>query len=158
DLLPERTSVREAVIEVKRAASIPLAMWSHPLLGAPEEKVEGDYKVSVYRIRDHAPRRIEDGVPKMERNVALSMGTQTWAQVARAFEETIRSLDDHDPYVTRWIHEAAGPGAKDKAPEAVVESVVAAAGKKIKVSGGGVLSDVAAVYGGGAQRATARTI
>ena len=41
DLLPERTSVREADIEVRRAASIPFAVWAHPLLGAPEEKRRG---------------------------------------------------------------------------------------------------------------------
>jgi hypothetical protein len=161
DLLPERTSVREASVEVRRASSIPFALWAHPLLGAPEERTEGDYKVSVWRLHDRAPRRIEDGVPKMERSVAVSLGTQTWAQVARAFEETIRSLDDHDPYVVRWIHEAlhdGGPGAREKTPSALVDSIVAAVGKKIKVAAGGVLSDIAAVYSGGAQRATARTM
>jgi hypothetical protein len=156
DLLPERTSVREAMIEVRRAAKIPFSVWAHPLLGAAEEKVDGDYKITTWRLHDHAPRRIEDGVPKMERNVAVSLGTQTWAQVARAFEETIRSLDEHDPYVVRWIAEAAG--ADRKPSRALVERIVTAVGAKVKVAAGGELSDVAAVYGGGAQKATARTI
>ncbi len=156
DLLPERTSMREATIEVRRAASIPFAIWAHPLLGAPEEKTDGDFKVSTWRLKDQAPRRIEDGIPKMERSVAVSLGTQTWAQIARAFEETIRSLDEHDPRVVRWVAEAAGA---DRTPgKALVDRVVAAAGKKIKVAGGGELSDMAAVYAGGAQRTTARTI
>jgi hypothetical protein len=156
DLLPERTSVREATIEVRRASSIPLSLWSHPLLGAPEEKTEGGTKVSVWRMKDQPPRRIEDGVPKMERNVAVSFGTQTWAQVGRGLQENVRSLDDRDPYVVRWAQEAAG---SDRAVnKALVDRVVAAAGKKIKVGGGGELSDVAAVFGGGAQRTTARTI
>jgi hypothetical protein len=156
DLLPERTSVREAIIEVRRAASVPLTIWAHPLLGAPEEKTDGDYKVSVWRLKDQSPRRIEDGVPKMERGVSVSLGTQTWPQIARAFEETIRSLDEHDPYVVRWVGEAAG---NDRRPgKQLINRIVIAAGKAIKVAGGGDLSDIAAVYGGGSQRITARTI
>jgi hypothetical protein len=156
DLLPERTSVREAIVEVRRAASIPFAVWSHPLLGTPEERVDGDYKVSVWRLKDQAPRRIEDGVPKMERGVSVSLGTQTWAQIARAFEETIRSLDERDPYVVRWVAEAAG---EDRRPsKALLDRVVAAVGKKIKVAAGGELSDVSALYGGGSQHGTARSI
>jgi hypothetical protein len=156
DLLPERTSVREATIELRRAAGTPFTLWSHALLGAPEERVEGDVKVSIWRLQDQAPRRIEDGVLRMERPVALSLGTQTWAQIARAFAETRRSLEDRDPWVARWAEEVAG---EDRAPsKALVDRVVAAVGKKIKVGGGGELSDVAAVFGGGAQRTTARTI
>ncbi|APR84289.1 Hypothetical protein A7982_09638 [Minicystis rosea] len=156
DLLPERTSVREATIEIRRAASVPFAMWSHPLLGTPEEKVDGGMNVRVWRLSNQAPRRIEDGVPKMERNVAVSLGTQTWAQIARAIQENVRSLDDRDPYVVRWAEEAAG--ADRAVGKALVERVVAAVGKKVKVGSAGELSDVAAVFGGGAQRQTARTI
>ncbi len=156
DLLPERTSVREAVIEVRRAEGVPFSVWAHPLLGAPEEHSEGGYKVSVWRLRDQAPRRMEDGVPRMERGVSVSLGTQTWAEVGRAFQEAIRSLEDKDPYVVRWAEEVAGP---DRRPsKSLVARVVAAAGKKIKVAGGAELSDIAAMYGGGSQHATARTI
>jgi hypothetical protein len=156
DLLPERTSVREATIEIKRPASIPLSLWSHPLLGKADERVEGPFKRSVWRLKDRAPRRIEDGVPKMERSVSVSIGTQTWANVARAIEENIRSLSDRDPFVTRWANEAAGG---DKKPSlALIERVVAAAGKKIKLAHSGELTDVAALFSGGPQRITARTI
>jgi hypothetical protein len=82
------------------------------------------------------------------------MGTQTWALVARAMKENLRSLDDRDPYVTRWAKEAAG---EDVTPsKELVERVVAAAGKKIKLAGGGELSDMAAIFGGGSQHAPAR--
>lgn len=156
DLLPERTSVREASIEIRRATRVPFAVWSHPLLGAPEQRADGDATVTVYRLQNQPPRRIEDGVPKMERGVSVSLGTQTWAQVGRALEENIRSLEDRDPYVVRWVHEAAG--ADRTIGKALVDRVVAAAGKKIKVGGGGELSDVAAVFSGGQQHTTARTI
>jgi len=156
DLLPERTSVREATIEVRRATAIPFVVWSHPLLGKATERVEGEMTVSTWEMKNQTPRRIEDGVPKLERSCSVSLGTQTWDQIGRAAEENLRSLEEQDPYVTRWANEVAG---SDKTPSrALVERVVAAVGKKVKIASSGELSDVAAVYGGGSQRTTARTI
>lgn len=155
DLMPERTSVRSAEIVIARPADLALSRWSHPLLGRPEETVQGAIKTSIWRLTDKAPRRIEDGVPKMERAVAVSLGTQTWATITRAMQENVRSLEDSDPYVVRWANEAAGDDKK--IGRALVDRVVGAAGKRIKVGGGGELSDVAALYSGGSQRMTART-
>ncbi|MGK3984817.1 hypothetical protein WME99_17355 [Sorangium sp. So ce136] len=156
DLLPERTSVREAEIEVRRPSSLRLAVWSHPLLGAAEQRTEGGSTVSVWRIKDQPPRRIEDGVPRMEMGVGVSLGTQTWGHVGAAIDENIRALADRDPYMTRWAREAAGP---ERAPSpALLERVVAAAGKAVKVAGGAELSDMAALLGGGPQRTTARAM
>lgn len=168
DLMPERTSVREAVIEVRRASVLPLALWAHPLLGKAEERHESGSVVSTWRLKDALPRRIEDGVPHMERGVGISMGTQTWSMVARAVAENVRSLEDRDPYITRFAQEiarapetrpAAAPGAGVASPaRALVERVVAAVGKRVKIASGAELSDISAVYSGGAQRTTARTI
>ncbi|WP_437732809.1 hypothetical protein [Sorangium sp. So ce1335] len=156
DLLPERTSVREAEIEVRRPSSLRLAVWSHPLLGAPEQRAEGASTVSVWRIKDQPPRRMEDGVPRVEMGVGVSLGTQTWGHVAAAIDENIRALSDRDPAMTRWAREAAGP---ERTPSpALLERVVAAAGKAIKVAGGAELSDMAAFLGGGPQRTTARAM
>jgi hypothetical protein len=84
----------------------------------------------------------------------VSFGTQSWANIGRALEEQILSLRDNDPFVTRWIQEAAGA---DKTPSrALVERVVAAVGKKIKLASGGELSDTAAIYSDGSQRFTVR--
>jgi hypothetical protein len=179
DLLPERTSVREAEIEVRRAEGVKFEVWSHPLLKRPEERVEGGFKVSVWKLKDALPRRIEDGMPRMERSVGVSLGTLTWENIGRAIEENIRSYEDRDPFVTRFAQsiaaEAAKPAGasgsgqsqnqgqnqdqhKKSARLALVERVVAAVGKRVKIAGGAELSDVAAMYGGGSQRATARTI
>ncbi|WP_438016330.1 hypothetical protein WMF18_36650 [Sorangium sp. So ce315] len=156
DLLPERTSVREAEIEVRRPSSLRLAIWSHPLLGAAEQRAEGASTVSVWRIKDQPPRRMEDGVPRVEMGVGVSLGTQTWGHVAASIDENVRALSDRDPYMTRWAREAAGP---ERAPSpALLERVVAAAGKAIKVAGGAELSDMAAFFGGGPQRTTARAM
>ncbi|MEZ4298292.1 MAG: hypothetical protein R3B70_25285 [Polyangiaceae bacterium] len=155
DLLPERTSVKSATITMRYPASLGAAMWSHPLLGKAEEKAASAGMVErVYRLRDAKPRRIEDGVPPLERSVAVSFGTQSWENIGRALREQIESLKDSDPFVARWIDEAAG---EDKTPSrALVERVVAAAGKKIKQAYGGELTDTAALYSDGAQRSTAR--
>ncbi|WP_437632945.1 hypothetical protein [Sorangium sp. So ce854] len=157
DLLPERTSVREAEIAVRRPSSLRLAVWSHPLLGAAEQRAEGASTVSVWRLKDQPPRRMEDGVPRVEMGVGVSLGTQTWGHVAAAIDENVRALSERDPYMTRWAREAAGP---ERAPSpALLERVVAAAGKAIKVAGGAELSDMAAFFGGGGpQRTTARAM
>ncbi|AUX47784.1 uncharacterized protein SOCE26_093080 [Sorangium cellulosum] len=156
DLLPERTSVREAEIELRRPTSLPLALWSHPLLGAAEQRAEGSSTVSVWRLKDQPPRRMEDGVPRVEMGVGVSAGTLTWAHVAAAIDENIRTLEDRDPYMTRWAKAAAG-GETAPGP-ALLERVVGAAGKAVKIAGGAELSDLAALLGGGPQRTTARTM
>jgi hypothetical protein len=156
DLLPERTSVREATVILKRPAALALALWSHPLLGKADEHVEGPVKVSVFRLVDRAPRRLESGEPLMERSVSLSFGTQTWANVARAVEENIRSLDERDPLVARFAREAAG--ALRVPSRALLSRIVTAAGKKIKIASPAELTDAAALYSGGPQRTSARAI
>ncbi len=155
DLMPERTSVREATIEVRRAQAIPFAIWSHPLLGQVEQKNDRGYVVQTWRLKDRAPRRIEDGVPHTERTVSVTLGTLTWPMVARAMEENLRSLADDDPIVKRFATQAAAGDPKPS--RALVERVVAAAGKAVKVASPADLSDIAAIFGSGAQRTTART-
>lgn len=154
DLLPERTSVKSATLTFRYPAKLGADLWSHPLLGKADEKTAGDAVERVYRLRDASPRRIEDGIPPLERSVAVSFGTQTWANIGRALGEQVRSMEDSDPFVTRWIAEVAG---EDRTPSrALVERVVAAAGKKIKMASGGDLSDIAALYSDGPQRTSVR--
>lgn len=163
DLMPERTSVRQAEIEVRYAAEIPLSRWSHPLLGRAEERTEGAWKVMTWKLIDALPRRIEDGVPRMERAVAVSLSTQRWDHVGRAMDEQVRALMDNDPFVARFAAQIADeakdlPAMGAARTRALIEKVVKAVGKRIKVAGGAELSDVSAAYGGGSQRSTARTM
>jgi hypothetical protein len=171
DLLPERTSVEEATLELRRPASLDLSIWSHVQWGKRSERIEGTQKVTTFSVKDHAPRRLEEGVPKMDRDVSISFGTSSWQLVGRAIAEAIASLDDRDPYVAAWARNAAR-GTKDDAPRlaadatadgaisqrSVVERVAAAAGKSVKVASGAVLSDLAGALSAGAQSTTARTI
>jgi hypothetical protein len=154
DLLPERTSVHSAEIEIRRPASVAFSMWAHPLLGKPVTRTEGLDVVSSFKLENAAPRRIEDGVPAMERSVSVSLGTLTWSALSRAVDDNLRSFDERDPFVTRFALEAAGA---DEAPSlSLVERIVAATGKRVSIATGGELSDVAAIYGGGSQTASAR--
>lgn len=157
DLLPLRTGVREAEIELRRPTSLNLAVWSHPLLGKARDRNEGTDTVSTWKIENREPRRIEDGVSRLEQSVAISFGTQSWASISRLVGDHILALEDKDPYITRFAMEAAGDLAK-KPSKALLDRIVSAVGKRIKVPGGGELSDVAAAYSSGPQRTTARTI
>lgn len=171
DLLPERTSVEEATIELRRPASLELAIWSHAQWGKRSERIDGNQKITAFSVKGHAPRRFEEGVPKMDRDVSISFGTSSWQLVGRSIAEAIASLEDRDPYVAAWARNAAR-GTKDDPPRAagetaadaalsqraVVERIAAAAGKSVKVASGVVLSDLAGALSAGAQSTSARTI
>ncbi|HEY6463201.1 MAG TPA: hypothetical protein VIY73_23695, partial [Polyangiaceae bacterium] len=155
DLLPQRTAVHQASIELRLPVGLRGSLWNHPLLGRVEEHVEGGQRVLTWRIKDHAERRIEDGVPMMDRSARVSFTTAEWSGVARALRETIASLDDHDPELAAWAREAAGPEAAHPS-RATVDAVVVAAGKALREADAGALSD----YAGGVsqvQTTTART-
>ncbi|MBX3197653.1 MAG: hypothetical protein KF894_05880 [Labilithrix sp.] len=158
DLLPERTAVREASIELALPPGLPGSMWSHPLLGKAEVRTEAASattsakRVLTWRVKDRTVRRLEPGVPKMDRNVGVSFATSTWDDVARGLRETLASLESESPEVTNWAREAAGgrPVSRE-----LVEKVVAASGQAIKEASGIVLADVDLGRAGG-QGMTAR--
>ncbi len=157
DLMPLRTGIRSAEIELRRPASLEMSLWAHPALGKPNEKTDGADKISVWRVENREPRRIEDGVSRLEQAVSISFGTQSWKAISRLVDDHIQSLEDKDPYIARFAREAAGDMAKTPS-RALLDRVIAAIGKRIKVPGGGELSDMAAAYTSGPQRTTARTI
>ena len=158
DLLPERTSVHDATIELRLPRSLRGGLWGHALLGPAVERVEGDVRVVTWHLVDHLARRLEDGVPKMDRNVGVSFSTTRWDGVARALREAVAALDEHDPEIAAWARDAAGLSAGEVARPSreTIDAVVAAAGKALRESDPGTLSD----YGGGiapVQSQTART-
>jgi hypothetical protein len=155
DLLPDRVAVHDATLVLSLPKALAGSLWSHPMLGSPTKAQEGDSRVLTWHVADHGARRVENGVPKMDRSAAVSFTTTRWTTVARALRETIATLDDRDPEIAAWAREAAGADA-DKAKRTTVESIVAAAGKALREADPGTLSD----YGGGiapVQQQTART-
>jgi hypothetical protein len=158
DLLPERTGVHDATLELRVPRTLRSALWSHELLGKSTEHIEGDTRVITWHLVDHLARRLEDGVPKMDRSVGVSFSTAGWGGVARALRESIAALDEHDPEIAAWARDAAGPevGKASRTSRETVGAIVAAAGKALRESDPATLSD----YGGGiasVQAQTART-
>jgi hypothetical protein len=152
DLLPERTAVHDATIELRLPRSLKGALWNHREIGAPAERAEGEMRVLTWHVVDHPVRRLEDGVPRMDRSAGVSFSTAQWEGVARALRETIAALDDHDPEIAAWARDAAAPDAS-KPTRATVDALVLAAGKALRESDPGTLSD----YGGGIAAVQSRT-
>src|SRR6185503_18256950 len=121
DLLPERTSAEEASIELRRPRSLDLALWSHAQWGKRSERIDGSQKVTTFSVKDHAPRRIEEGVPKMDRDVSVSFGTSSWQLVGRSIAEAIASLEDGNPYFSASARSTAR-STKHYAPRPASES------------------------------------
>ncbi len=156
DLLPGRTAVHDATVELRMPATLRGALWSHPLLGKPAVRTEGNERVLVWHVVDRPARRVEDGVPKMDRNVSVSFSTAQWKDVGRALRETLATLDDHDPETSAWALQAGLGRDQGKPKRATVDAIVVAAGKALHEADSGTLSD----YGGSiapVQTQTART-
>jgi hypothetical protein len=145
DLLPERTAIHDATIELRLPRALKGALWGHPLLGPAADRVEGDERVVRWHLADRGARRIEDGVPKMDRNVCVSFSTAQWSKIGRTLRETLAALDEHDPEIGAWARDVVSstPGA-GASPAATVEALVAAAGKALRESDAGTLSDFGA--------------
>ncbi|HEY2509750.1 MAG TPA: hypothetical protein VGI39_02805, partial [Polyangiaceae bacterium] len=155
DLLPERTAVHDATIEIRVPSSLHPSLWSHPLLGKAVESRDGDARLLRWNMKDVEERRIEEGTPRMDRSVAVSLSTATWADTARALRESLAALDEHKAEVRAWAL-AAAKGKTD--PRAIVDEVVAECGRTVKESEASSLSDVAVGPPSGPQSSTARTI
>src|SRR5690606_24464477 len=105
--------------------------------------------ILVWKMKDRPVRRLESGVPKMDRNVGVSFSTTTWDDVARGLRETMASLESQSGEVAAFAREAAS-GAGDKAtPRQIVEKVVAVSGQAVKEASGAVLADVGLGRAGG---------
>jgi hypothetical protein len=166
DLLPERTAVRDARIELRLPQGLRGSLWSHPMLGKAEERADHGKRVLVWHVKDRAVRRVEYGVAKMDRNVGVSFSTTTWNDVASGLRETLASLDADSPEVSAWAKQIEGCAATGVAPaeaaktcgpsRALVEKVVAASGQAVKEASGAVLADIDLGRSGG-QALTART-
>ena len=168
DMLPERTAVREARIELRLPQGLTSSLWSHPMLGKPEERTVEGKRVLVWTMKDHPVRRVEWGVPKMDRNVGISFSTTTWDDVAHGLRETLASLDAESPEVSAWAKQVGSCPVGADAPgvtptmaacppsRSLVEKVVAASGQAVKEASGVVLADTDLGRGGG-QVVTART-
>jgi hypothetical protein len=149
ELLPARTSVQEATVEIRRPRKLAVQLWAHPSLGRPSVVQRGGDTVTTFSLRNAAPRRLETLVPSADREVAVYATTARWKDNGPRLAATIASLEDDDPLVSAWAEKLGGKQA--------IESVVAAVGETIKRANPGVLTD-ASWAPGGAQQTSARTM
>jgi hypothetical protein len=158
DLLPGRTSIHEATIQLTFPRRVALGrwLWSHPLLGKPQQTFDQDKSILTFKVEDQKSRRVEEGTPKMDRSVSISFGTADWKTVGEGLSEVTASLDDHDPAVAAWARKAVAT-AEDN-PRAKVAAIVIAAGRSVKEASASALTDLAFDRAQGPQSTTARTI
>ena len=147
--------MHDATLEMRLPVGLRGSQWTHPLLGKPAEAGAGTQRVLRWHAVDKSVRRIEDGIPKMDRDVSVSFSTQTWSQTARALREALAALDESDPEMTVWAREAA---RGKTAPRAIIDAVVEAAGAAVKESSASTLSDLEIGRPMGPQAQTARGI
>ena len=157
DLLPPRTAVHEASVEVHLPTSLKVALWSHPIMGAALKQTDGDETVLRWSLKDHAARRVEDATPKMDRSVAVSLSTGRWSEVGRGLREAVAARFDRDPSVLAWA-EGVVKEQHATTDRAKVVAVVAATGTAIKEGDPGDLSDLLYGHSSGPQSTTARGI
>ena len=143
DLLPERTAVHDATIELALPAGLQWLALEPP---APRQgrgaRREGGKRVLAWHVKDRAGAPRRGRRPKMDRNVGVSFSTTTWDDVARGLRETLASLDEHDPEVTAWAREA-GAGGQDAAPRASSSTRSSRRpAQAVKEASGVVLADV----------------
>ncbi|MFO0614997.1 MAG: hypothetical protein U0414_20575 [Polyangiaceae bacterium] len=162
DMLPERTAVADGELVLRLPEKLEVPIWAHKILGEPRIDRHDGYVYRRYELVGRGARSLEDGIPPLEQGVRLSLSTQTWPNIARSIKEQILALDETDPFMARFAEEAA-KGDGSPAPAGVpadlftVQKVVDHVGHTIKISnGGGMMSDMAAQYGGGSQGGTAR--
>jgi hypothetical protein len=140
DLLPERTSVQEATIEIRRPVALPLQAWAHPLLGRPTTARRGPTVLTTYTLRGAQPRRLETRTPPADRPVAVYAATARWERSGPLLTESLAALDDEDPFVARWARGLAEGLPRTDRP-ALIAAVVKAVGNKVKRADGSWLTD-----------------
>lgn len=142
DLLPERTRVVAGEIRVDLPESIKGVFLAHPLLGKPVETKKDGRLLRVYTVQNTPIRRQEEGVPRMDQDVAVTFSTATWDAAARGLRDKLVALDDADPEVATWARQAATRDGKVlPASRELVDAVVTAVGKALRQPNAAYLSD-----------------
>jgi hypothetical protein len=141
DLLPERTGVHEAKIEMRLPDALQPTLWSHPMLGQAQTTHAGGITTLTWTLHDHPVRRQEEGTPRMDRPVGVSFTTTTWKEVGRAFRAQLAGLVDPDPEVLAWAQQAVRE-AKATTDRQKVDALVEASGRAVREASAGMLTDI----------------
>ncbi len=157
DLLPDRTAVRLARVRLAFPEAAGGKVWAHPALGKAEETRANGRRALTWTLRDRGVRRLEDGVPKMDRSASVSFSTTEWEQLGAALTETLAALDDRDPEVRAFAAAIKARPDAVGAGRALVGAAVQQVGEAIKTSNPYLFSDLELGAPTGHQKLTART-
>ena len=142
DLLPDRTAVHDATIELRLPRACTAPLWSHRSSARSTERADGDARVLTWHLADHPARRVEDGVPTMDRSARRELldrrVVRRRARAARDAGGARRPRPGDRRVGSRGRRPAAEAGHPTRA---TVEAVVVAAGKALRESDAGALSD-----------------
>ena len=141
DLLPERTGIHDAKIEMHLPGPLQPTLWSHPMLGQPQTTHDAGGTTLTWTLHDHPVRRQEEGTPRMDRPVGVSFTTTTWKDVGRAFRAQLAGLVDPDPEVLAWAQQAVRE-AKATTDRARIDALVEAAGRAVREASAAMLTDI----------------
>lgn len=155
DLLPDRTSVVTASIELRLPRDPGLRVHAHERLRARPPAERDGRRVLVFDLTNERVRPLESGVPPGDRAVAVSFGTGTWADVAEELRESQRALVADDDELRAWATRVAAGRPKGRD---VVDALVAASHALVPEASGAALADLGFGRAPGPQSVTARTL
>lgn len=153
DLLPARTAVRSATVTVTLPKSLRDRLIAHPMLGAVKETASGANVELRYALTDAPVRRLEDGVPRMDRSVGVVFSSASWGGLARAIGETERSLEG----ASTELAALAALLAADKTDREKIDHVVTLTGQRLKQGLPGAFADFEGQRPSGGQSVQLRT-
>lgn len=157
DLLPERTAVVSASIEVRLPEGMAPKLRAHPLLGKPVEKVENGRRTLTYKVANQSPRRQEEGIPRLDRPVMVTMSTLSYADVAAGLAETEAALEGASPELSKFVAQIRARAGRGALPRALLDAAVLEAKTAIRQATSSPLTDGEVSMPDRAQEYTARS-
>lgn len=169
DLLPARTAVENATLEVRWPSSVAAQVFVHPAWGKSVERSDGRNKVLSASIAHAKVRKIGDHLPRSQRTVHLSFSTTTWRELAQAMGDEAARITEPDAEVSRFAAQAlataarVSAGGKGTAGERreiahKVDVLTRAVGERVTRAVGSNLADYAVASAYGMTHETARSI
>lgn len=144
DLLPPRTTVQKARVTVSLPESQATSLFAHPLLvQAPRSGQPREYTLTA-----DTPRRVDEGTPRMDRRVGITMTTLRHDALAKLLRETRLRLLAEDPEVDAFL-DSLTPSPGGQSPDDLTR-IVAGVGKALRKSVTMPLADYGLRASGGA--------
>jgi hypothetical protein len=154
DLLPERTSIVNATVQLRVPEAAKLSMFAHPLLGKKTETTANGLRTTRYQVERRSVRRLEPGTPRQEDTVGIAFTSETWDHIAETHRAAARARSGGIADVSAWAHAQT----TEKDPQKIAEAITRATGKAVKTVDPSYFLMAAANLREAVQEHTARTM